>query len=631
MPTSSTTTNAKNTALSALEGAAQLKVPHQSRIAIASNRINTPVLVAFAAVFAAMLSIMIWALNKGFEPSDEGWGMLMYAQPKFYTMYSSYYLLENLLPRLLTDQLHNFRLWNIIYRVVTGLVLGLGVSTWARNRIAWDARCTFACIFTALVVNFDGFAIFPRVMTYNGLSGVLVTLAAGFLFAANARTASDSYSKLERFLLVLAGFCCALSILVKVTSALLFAGCAGLIAVGRMKRFAPWALLGLACGIAMYFGFIDSPASWIGHTQLSVHAHLRDDSHSIPYLARHSLRSFYYYGGRGLGMALPMLCAACWFPFSKRTFAVWAVLAAAIEVMTAIKYPDTFFVSGFFALSIIALSLYSVHTWLYGLELKCARTDWFCGLLFLAVIPFCLQFGSMFEFMWGARVYLAPYMVMSLLCVLACIKWRSILSYSYMPAVLGFSTWLFIFGAVIYPYCLPGTIFDQAVKGPTGTPLANTFLDKPTAKTIGAIRALFLQGGFEPGDQILTMNSWPGLIWLMDARTSGEPLLRPPWENVTLLAIDQLSQKKSNRVFLLLWDAQGQGGIAQSAVNEFAKFGMKFPDNWSLLGSVPDFYTGKNRYYVYELDKEHKLGPASNKTPVQIRTYHHYTPGFDSG
>src|SRR5262249_14834956 len=120
--------------------------------------------------FSIVCAVAIWGLNKGLDLEVEGFYLLSYQRPEQYTYFSSFPLMLSKIPHLVSSDIIHYRLLEIAARFIPAMALSLGFGAWCRfelpltrNRLVMAAA--FACVGASIA-----FAVFPRSISYNGLS-----------------------------------------------------------------------------------------------------------------------------------------------------------------------------------------------------------------------------------------------------------------------------------------------------------------------------------------------------------------------------------------------------------------------------------------------------------------------------
>jgi hypothetical protein len=131
-------------------------------------------------LFSIELAYGIWAINRGFDFSDEAFGFLNFRNPGETGKSATFYaVVFNTFFGWIDLSIINVRIVRLLLLLLCGLVLGLGVSAWVRRMFAVEgAHPTNICLFIligSLLVNATG----TQSLTYNLFSTLLLQLITG--------------------------------------------------------------------------------------------------------------------------------------------------------------------------------------------------------------------------------------------------------------------------------------------------------------------------------------------------------------------------------------------------------------------------------------------------------------------
>jgi hypothetical protein len=157
-------------------------------------------------------------------------------------------------------------------------------------------------------------------------------------------------------------------------------------------------------------------------------------------------------------------------------------------------------------------------------------------------------------------------------------------------AVTCFAGWLFIFGFLLHPYRLAGSLFEQTTPAPSQSKLSGLLLDKETAKLVNNMQQTLMQGGFRQGDPIVALYELPGLVYSVGGRSVGVAWFRVFMQNVACTALDRLTVERPERLFLVVVGKQPD--LTPRTSQCLKAQNTPYPEDFSKLGVVHDHDRG---------------------------------------
>jgi len=530
----------------------------------------------------------VWALNKGLDLTDESCALLLLAEPPKYSYITSYHLIVSRLPRLLGNEVCNYRLFLLISRVFAATLLAGAICAWCRLRVSGFNDEKSACFWVlSVTANMVAYAFLPPAFTYNALTSFLLLSATALIFYGNARLAPD-FDAQEKLCLIGAGAFAGLCFFAKPTStAAFFVLVFSLAPKRRWSSSILCMLLGAAVGVAVYFTAFDNPLLWLNRSSILLENAWRDGVHSPVQL----LRDYCLDGVRNLSraaIAIGPMVLSYWL-CKRRRFKVYARVGALISVVVSIIYMT---ISHYFLKANLyyVVGVLSLITMMRYLAMKGVsppqRNSFYRTLLFLALLPFALSCGTDTNLFEHAASNIAPWVMMVSICTACCKQWPVAFNASSI-AISMFSIWLFFYGYLWHPYRLLAPLFRQDVKAEAGTVLAGLYLDQQTAHLIERLQITLTQAGFCKGDPIIALYEMPGLVYAAGGRSVGIPWFRYVTQNIACAGISRLSEEHAPRIFLLLAGDKAPD-ITAKISQTLARQGAPYPQAFDSCGLIED-------------------------------------------
>ncbi|HEY9716653.1 MAG TPA: hypothetical protein V6C69_04235, partial [Trichormus sp.] len=451
-----------------------------------------------AAVALAMIACLIWSVNRGFDVLDEGFYLLLYANPSEYIFTSSWYHIVSKLPKLCSPDLCNYRVLGLILRLLGAIIIATGTCVWLKHRIPTLNRQFFITISAvAVIANLVSYAVLPQTLSYNGMGAFLLFSATGFLLLAAADKDGKTIAPMRALSLVLAGFCIGGCLFVKITSALAFMVTVPMLFVRNTNRWylrLALVLIGVSGAILLYFASCDTVSSWVERNREILTNEFQDNNHLRATLIIHWFIDTIKIAARAGLVFGPLTLAALFFWRRKVVFGAicLGLVPASLYYAARSSYfvrADTFYVLGAVAIAAMIVQL------LRNAEMKKWRVEYLGMLLFLALLPFCASVGTNNPIYWHMASNICPWSMMTIGCSLAWSKRSNIVLVSSAALTLVFSTWIFIYGFVLHPYRLPSAIFEQKLPLDANTTLPGVLVDLPTKQVVEQVKSCLSHGG----------------------------------------------------------------------------------------------------------------------------------------
>jgi hypothetical protein len=563
---------------------------------------------------------LVWASNRGFDITDEG-----------------YYLLSSQFPgevKLFVNEAHDYG--SILYRLsfqnvialrLVGLFLTVcaaGVFFLGFQRLAVRLRATLG---QTILFTFAGVSLIPLGMMvcyvwflptpfYNTLNASALTAGSGLFFLALAGLETLNRKCFSiRFALFAVGLCIGASFFVKFPTGIsLFALFGLVLAVWPRQelktrlRALGFMVLGLTMWFLIHFIIVQAPATWWRAFRDGLEV-ITDMAHEVGALKRylHECRdlakiAFFDFWGLHvalvLGFTILILFRRVWRDKSWLP-SILILLMFAIAVWQS--YRRGFYLGGmshYFLITRFYLSwLILLITALIVAVIYCQPfVYWFRNHDLLAVLsldgtlfllPFVGAVGTGNPIFVGTLWYIAPWVALLLTFLGALsglLRNRWILAVGAL-VISGFACAQIVSGCLYGPYRLNTGLLGQTQATEIGYPRTILKLDPETSEFFNRIREMAQENGFKPGDDVLGFFDLPGVVFALGGRSPGYPWFYPGgfYKGARAFAEKALSlvpPERLRRAFIL-----ETSGSAEH-MPDLAKFGINFPGDYILCGEL---------------------------------------------
>ncbi|MDU0370364.1 hypothetical protein ACFPAF_08180 [Hymenobacter endophyticus] len=546
-----------------------------------------------------MIGLFLWAINKGYDLTDEGFYLLGYTYPEEYSSsFTSFNLLINKVLSPNHTSIIGYRLASLFTTITAGLLLAGGVWKWIREKYHTNSLpyWAVACLFVS--GNFLQYSIFPRTIFYNNINSFCIAVFASSVLLYSAYPSAARF-KGRHVLLFLGGAFVGLDLFVKGSSSVIALG-TGLAVIGLSAGLAnvrEWykpvglVVLGYLAGIAVFFLGIQSPLVWqanfVHETQL-----LLKTSYNGGLLVRYLkdsypvLRTLVY--PFFLFVLLSFFLTRAYLRNKLRLSPVVqlgiGLLILAFMVYEALRtdlYRNTHLnhnrsIVWFLALMLVVLAMFSAAY----LEQPHKKVKWRKLIIagWLLMLPFVGAVGTynnlFINIMLDINYWLA------LLCILY-VSMPAIAHSTVVRVVVFLVPALVIaeqytYGLLYAPYLQAANMLQQNVPvtlGSSHTP-ATLQLDAKTAAFMGDLKQTMKQAGFEPGMPVVAMYDMPGLVYMLDGISPGNPWI---FGQLDLRNCDALAKTRMDvtKAFLLVNEKPGP-----ELLTCMASHGMRFPEGY---------------------------------------------------
>lgn len=571
----------------------------------------------------AALAVMIWALPRGFDITDEGFYLLNFRYPVEYeTSFSTFHLIVARMLGLANASPFTARAVGLGTSVLGTIVFGLSLAAWLRATTAPEGRrwvsqpglvVSFVLLGALLV-----FSVFPRAISYNGLTSLALLLSAAAVLAALRRGPGAATWQLLSI-----GFVLGLDVFVKASSAaLLFGG--AVVVLAWYWRSSGWRVLlraavllglGLALGFGLYFVVVEPFGLWRRNFVQEMAVIQSQGRYSMADLLPKYISSaaqvliFLVFP---LGPVLVALAGLTWW-WPRRVPAAWHWLAllvmggglGAFLLMEALQrrwYSNA--ISNNLETLPLLLALVAITALIVAIEVTLSKNhappatavpvataqQWPVGLWLLG-LPLLAAAGTINDLRLNMLVDMAPWFGLLLILVSQFrLAWLPV----WVPAVLLLSPACYaaeqiIWGILWTPYNMAATMAAQTVPLKTAGVTGPLQVDPGTVEFVTQVEKLLVAGGFRPGDPLLAFYDLPGLVYLCGGVSPGTAWYFPSRDARNCHALDITTQPLRKACILL---NQPLGDKLKACLHEH---GLAFPENYRLVGTVLSSYQSEYR------------------------------------
>ncbi len=524
-----------------------------------SHMVGRSLHVALSGCFLATLTLVVWGMNKGFDITDEGYYMLLYAHPEdaHRVPYAYHLLLESLLGWVNPGPI-TFRVLRLLLTISATLVFSWGFWRWVRSRTngLTTEMGGLVTVFPYLAMgSFVSYTFGPQTISYNHLNDFFLLASAGVVFYLLAGQQASHGGRAQQYAVTWGlGLLGSLHFLVKFSSAVLFLGCACAVLLwalpGRTLPQRGWATLvvvaGFCSGLVVLCLLVPGVYTWM-RAFPSIYSIQASSEPHHPALALlrygHNIVDGLWEIGKRLAVFWVLLfllarhvCRAS----STRDLVHRHVLTVAFIGLCLFflyeSYETSFRVIvphqatprqslayGAVVLSLMAIGLASQWNGMPRprLAMRVAPDQLAC--VFLGILPFIGAVGTGNHVMVQLLFHLGAWFALVLLLFV------KIAPHTPCVGVLTFFLWVpvlfsqvhFVQRFLLFPYRLPTNLFEQRYPLSGDTPAGGLLTDRETAELVNEINAVLGRGGFRRGDPIMALYDMSGLVYLTGGRAPG--------------------------------------------------------------------------------------------------------------
>lgn len=582
---------------------------------------------ASAVICVNMFFCIISGLNLGFDENVEGFYMLSYQHPQWYPTFSSFHLLLEKVPHLISSPILHFRLLELIATAVPSAFLAVASLAFlkARNINVSSMQLAFVVAFTT-IGGMVSFASFPRTISYNGLAHALALVASSCAILSTLTN-----SKLRAALAMVAGICASTCFFAKATTgmALVLLLLGFLSSLKNTIRILPF-LAGIFAGTVCYFLLLEPPLTW-WHNFTEAISLESTTSHNISTSALAAIAQAVEHwklllGGTAAIIVFQKLLRAQNVSCVRTNgFRALCAIVPMLLVGIACK-PD--YVDSHGALIVVILIAVAVKEWFHETkrpaevthavgvdaafeqELGTTKQPLWPLIALLAALPPACTLGTNCDFIGYMSSVLAPVFLL-----IACGSVALSTAYGTRYSTIAIPMSLLLVTAHMFDVQY---LYDRC----DGAPLANDTCEPVGIAALDGIKltpawcqfferskTILEVNGYKKGDDLLCLCDLPGLAYALEARSPGQAWY-VGWNDRDAVNAHYLhnapvgpdapagSQKK---LFLAVYSAEeNEPTIYPQTLEALSSKGLKYPDNFERIGQVTHPDTRK-RVCLYKL------------------------------
>ena len=567
------------------------------------------------------VGFIVWASNRGFDITDEGFYLLggrFPAEVKMSTSMAHYYI--SILYCISCQNVRTLRLIGLILTGVSAIVFYLGFRSLMvrlKMELLQNILFTFVAIPLVCLGAMLGYAWFLPTPSYNSLNATALTIYSGLMFLV---LASLDRLNMPRSIVNLASFsaglCIGISIFVKFPTGISLLVLFGFVLAvwprqnlkTRLQTFGLLAL-GLTTWLLVHFIFIQSPmASWqTFYAGMERTKTLETGRHGVGALERYflecrDLAKLAFLDFWKLHAALVVGFTGLFGLTKAWRDIVWlgSILIFVIFVCAGyLSYHRGFYLGGhtyivniarFYLSWLLLLANATLMALIYfqRIHYLFARYNVLELVLFIAVmfsLPFIGAVGTGNPIYINTVYQMAPWFGL-LVILLSTLSWllkhRWILSLGGL-ILASFACAQIVLGSLSIPYRLNTGLLGQTQITRIGAPTSILKLDPATSEFFNKIHAMAEVHGFRPGDDVLAFVNMPGVVFAIGGKSPAIPWYSGGYKGspaANEMALSMISPDRLKRAFIL------ETADSEKFMPNLTKFGMSFPNNYILCGEA---------------------------------------------
>lgn len=569
-----------------------------------------------------MIMLLIWGLDRGFDIADEGGTLLLCRDPYLYTTFSSYYFVLNRLPHLLSSDVCNLRLWNLIARVISSVVLGWGTWSWLNSLVpSFKSKGLCLCLCALAVIgNLWRMGVSWPTADYNDLSNFAILVAGGLLLKTlSVNEENSSCRRQKRVLLSIVGAFTGLAFFARFTAALLFymvVAAINLMNKDRVFQLAAQAV-GMFLVLLLYFACIENPVHWYGIFSRQIPLEFAKN-HSVAKVATSYWGSFadlFSEFWRHFYLIFPVMIVAVCVLMRTRTSpnALAGKLATLSSTIVAGYLCFELFQTGYYLyptmywsvglLVAVMLGIIFLHAPRANLTKLSGRKSLIVGLLLLSTLASIASVGTNGPILFLSLSNLPPCLLFSaVVCLLVGHYFRSWACPLFVMGLLSGCCFLQFFTVYFYHPCrlaTPLALQNEPVQVPA---LAGMKLSSTENQFFSEAYRILSSNGFQQGDPILAFYHIPGFVYGVGGTGVGRERTsaNPNREEMDCVAVETLPTRKLSRLYLATTK-----GLSLRMIQCMEGIGIRFPQDFQKLGSVANPSERGRTIDIYRLRADH--------------------------
>jgi hypothetical protein len=564
-----------------------------------------------------IVSIIVLAINKGFDFTDEGGFLLSYANVDIYTggIYN-YHIIINKLTHWLNPGIITYRILSLIITLFSSYILSKGIYKWILlNYKEQSLFKNFLLIFCFISIgNFLFYFTGVQTIHNNTLTNFIIQTATGLiLYSFSIEDTKVIKSGTSFLILLVIGLLCAFSFFIKFSTGILqlllyFIFLFFYLKKEKIKyKFIAGLILiiGFFFGLFIYFSLFQNYSQWFFNFKTEYKI-LSDHSPSLlinKYIL--DIINFFKFSSKYFSwlLLLPIFIRSdsIFSKIKKKNFLIKIIISLMIilflyEVYYFKFYRSTFatptWTNAYFFLIIISFLLillffltYTKNT--FFIKSYKANTNKVHIILFLLITPFLGAIGTANPIFLNVLIHSAPWFGVIIILIIEIskyIKYKAILFvFICIPGVV--TTLQILDGNLFIPYYSffnnlnKSNYFDQNEKVKDIYLLNGIYVDKKTKTFLTDLKLIFNKNNFTEKYPIFGFHI-PGIVYLLQGISPGMPYYFNAERDY--LAFDKFNLNNNPPVFLITDD----NPIHSKLLNIINLKGIDFPNGYYLAGEV---------------------------------------------
>ena len=575
-------------------------------------------------LFAGTVIFLVWACYRGFDFTDEGWYLLSYRYPDDIPFgHSSYHQYIGFFYEILNYDIALLRVGGIILLLISTLIFYFGFHRMAASfrdssiRNSMFKRCRLFDITEYCFLGLGTLLVYSWFLpspSYNTLNAIFLNAGTGLYFAGIGTLLMRKERSTDAWLfLFFSGVFIGCSFFAKFTSGLALYGILCITSACWPKLPLPQRLKAIALLTAgkiswflLHFILIQSISDWWSFLSGGIELiSVLESGHGINSVTRYLAEFKHLLGASVLKFwgtyAILSIWALLFLIFSKKSASSFQKLFTLLLLVpvsaVAISYHSNQFIGGvarFGQLTEFYLSVMILMTAVIIVIQVILRNRQHISSLDITLLLFA---GSSFglPFMGaigtGNQIYIitlyhiVPWFAILLILIrLMASAYKSAIIYSIaILAIAAFASSQILSGCLNDPYRLNSGVLHQSKKTEIGYPASILLLDSRANLFITKLRRMATINGFKPGDDMLAFYNMPGAVFCLGGRSPGYPWFFGGYKgskHFAEKALSRIPRERLRKAFVL------QNGIKTLEMPDFSRFGINFPSDYDLCGSL---------------------------------------------
>ena len=554
-----------------------------------------------AFVSLAILAIIIWGSNKGFDLTDEGLYLLKYQNhQECFAYFSQFHIIVRKLFGWMGPTILNLRIARLILTIASTFIMTYGLVSWLKTfyKMKTETKTGLLIFSITLIGSFLSYTFGAQSLSYNHLISFCLLLSTGLVFIALSRYRATGTKFLLYFM---AGLFTGMAVFIKITSALPFILIITVYIYLHHKKIKgkgtaiSFASLytGIGAFILIYFLSISSLNDYMQNfgeiTKASTREpgnytlgfYIKDTALTLLKIIEYGVfaliaLSFFH----TLQHVLKKMKLKQFNPFSAR-FIMKGLSLPALVVMAYLLYDKLLYLhfAGPYLLIFMFAPCIMVFNFLKKKNQKVPGFHFWSTTLLLFIIPFIGALGSnngliinsiYFAGFWFAGLFIFYYEQL--------ISRQSLLAIVFILNILCLIAFPKNYIRDPYRQLALTKQIEQLTQLPNGK---HILVDASTKQYLTQIYETLKNNGFKQHDPIIGTYKIPGIIYLVDGTAPGSIIWDEERTNEFLPKSLKHSEKELQQSIFIM-----QNPCSPKLIRNLKAFGIHFPENYELKGTI---------------------------------------------